>query len=464
MKTFKSLLLAVLSALFIVSCSSSEPAVLTGKVDVEGLDAMQVVYSFNGSTFLIRYAEIVPEEDGTYRFELQLPKESLDVDIYVNNDIFGAHLVTGTTTTVNIRSNEDGTIEAAFEGENAELSNVYNCYTRAYDIMKYFAMDPAESKTFAEYRAIADAEYEALKPVISALTNPADREYYTRLSEGSYDWTKIRIMMDEAFEINKKISEYEEYNELVDKVDPNDPINVETEMLSNWFGREIARTGYEESSTEAYLAAMDIADEKITEPRCREMLAAYLGYSYFLMGSQDGQTDRFWERFKVFAKDYPEIIAQYESQANAEVLVVDGGEVPYSPVMTDPDGKQVNLSDLKGKFTYIDIWATWCGPCRKEIPHLEKVVEHFKGNDNVLFLSISVDNDHDAWLKMITEDQPAWPQYILSREESDKFMTAWGISGIPRFIMLDKDGRIFSGDAIRPSDPAIIETIEAQIK
>ncbi len=464
MKTLKLTVLAVLSALFFVSCASDKPAVLTGKIDVEELESMQVAYSFNGSTFLINYAEVVPDADGNYRFELTLPNKSLDVDIYVNNDIFGAHLVAGTTTVANITSKEDGTIEASFEGDNTELSNVYNSYTRAYDIMKYFALDPSESKTIAEYRAIADYEYEALKPVIAALKSPADREYYTRLSEGSYDWTKIRIMMDETELNNKHISEYEEYHLLVDKVDPNDPINVETEMLSNWYRREVQRTGLDEYSTDAYMAGMDLIEEKVTNPRCREMLTASMAYSYFLMGSQDGQTDRFWERFVVFAKDYPAIIAQYEAQAHAEVLVVDGGEVPYSPVMADPDGKEINLSDLNGKFTYIDIWATWCGPCRKEIPHLEKVVEHFAGNDKVQFISISVDNDHDAWLEMITEDKPAWPQYILSREESDKFMTAWGISGIPRFIMLDKDGLIFSGDAIRPSDPDIIATIEAQIQ
>ncbi len=464
MKTLKSTLLAVLSAMFLISCSSNEPAVLTGKIDVKDLDAMQVAYSFNGSTFLIQYAEVVPEEDGTYRFELSLPEKSLDVDIYVNDDIFGAHLVAGTTTVANIITNEDGTVEAVFEGENAGLSNVYNCYTRAYDIMKYFALDPSESLTIAEYRAIADKEYEALKPVIAALENDRDREYYTRLSEGSYAWTKIRIMMDEAYEINRKISEYEEYNELVDQIDPNDPINVDTDMLATWCGRELARTGYEENSTDAYLAVMDLVEEKITNPRCREMLAAYVGYSSFFMGTSDGDNERLWERFKEFAKDYPEIIARYEHMATAEVKVLDGGEVPYSPVMTDPEGKNINLSELKGKFTYIDVWATWCGPCRKEIPYFEKVVEHFKGNENIQFISISVDEDHEAWKQLIAEDKPAWPQFVLSKEESNAFMSAWGISGIPRFIMLDKDGRIFSADATRPSDPATIATIESQIQ
>ncbi len=138
-------------------------------------------------------------------------------------------------------------------------------------------------------------------------------------------------------------------------------------------------------------------------------------------------------------------------------------DVPYSPVLTAPDGTTCNLADLKGKVTYIDIWATWCGPCCNEIPYLEKVVEQFKGNDKIAFVSISVDANKEAWQKKLAADKPEWAQYILSKEEQKKFLTAWGIRGIPRFILLDKDGKVINDNCIRPSDPKLVELLKENL-
>ena len=82
----------------------------------------------------------------------------------------------------------------------------------------------------------------------------------------------------------------------------------------------------------------------------------------------------------------------------------------------------------------------------------------------MLVISISTDEDRDKWLQKIRKDKPAWPQYILEGEENRRFLEGWGIGGIPRFIMLTPDGRIFSADAMRPSDERIVETIEAQLR
>ena len=132
--------------------------------------------------------------------------------------------------------------------------------------------------------------------------------------------------------------------------------------------------------------------------------------------------------------------------------------------LTAPDGTECRLSDLFGKFLYIDVWATWCGPCCAEIPNLEKVAAHFKGNDKVQVVSISIDANRKAWLAKLEKDQPEWAQYILTPEEAAAFQRAWGINGIPRFLMIDKEGKIFNADAPRPSSEGIIETIEEQLK
>ena len=68
----------------------------------------------------------------------------------------------------------------------------------------------------------------------------------------------------------------------------------------------------------------------------------------------------------------------------------------------DINGKEVSLSDLKGKYVYIDVWATWCGPCQYELPHLKELEKKMHGK-KIVFVSISCDKDKAAWEKMVKE-------------------------------------------------------------
>ena len=95
---------------------------------------------------------------------------------------------------------------------------------------------------------------------------------------------------------------------------------------------------------------------------------------------------------------------------------------------------------------------------------MAQLVERFKGNDKVQFISISVDENVDAWKKMIEADKPAWAQYNIHGAVNAQFSKDWGITGIPRFIMINPDGTIFSPDATRPSDDETAKTIDAQTK
>lgn len=136
--------------------------------------------------------------------------------------------------------------------------------------------------------------------------------------------------------------------------------------------------------------------------------------------------------------------------------VNNGDAVPTDPTLIAPDGSKCKLSDLLGKsLVYIDIWATWCGPCCREIPFMDKLVERFKNNGDITFISISRDDNRQAWLKKLERDNPAWPQYIFEKSSGDEFMNAMSIAGIPRFLLIGRDGRFISTDAERPSNKDI---------
>jgi len=116
-------------------------------------------------------------------------------------------------------------------------------------------------------------------------------------------------------------------------------------------------------------------------------------------------------------------------------------------------GGTTSLDDLKGKYIYVDVWATWCGPCKAEIPSLKKIEKkyHIK---NINFVSISVDKlkDHDKWEKMVKEKELQGIQLFADDDWNSDFVKEYLILGIPRFILIDPNGKIVNSNAPRPSD------------
>lgn len=123
---------------------------------------------------------------------------------------------------------------------------------------------------------------------------------------------------------------------------------------------------------------------------------------------------------------------------------------------TDLNDKKVSLSDFKGKVVVVDVWATWCGPCKKEIPALKAMEEAYHDKD-VVFLSISVDNlkDKQKWIDYVKKEELKGVQLFGGKGWESDVATFYGIKGIPRFMVYGKDGKIVTNDAPRPSDPAL---------
>lgn len=125
-------------------------------------------------------------------------------------------------------------------------------------------------------------------------------------------------------------------------------------------------------------------------------------------------------------------------------------------------GGTTSLSDLKGKYAYIDVWATWCGPCIREIPSLKEVEKDYAGK-NIQIVSISIDEpkDYEKWKQMINEKSLGGLQLMADNNWNSKFVKDYAILGIPRFILIDPEGKIVSADAPRPSDPELRKMLDA---
>lgn len=157
----------------------------------------------------------------------------------------------------------------------------------------------------------------------------------------------------------------------------------------------------------------------------------------------------------------PKIKESLTTNYNNTIAVGPGKPSPTFNYENQKGGK-TSLESLKGKYVYIDVWATWCEPCRQEIPSLKKVEEQFQGK-NIVFVSISIDNtkDREKWSKLINEKQLGGIQLLADNEWKSQFIREYIITGIPRFILIDTNGNIVNANAPNPSNRKLIELLNS---
>jgi thiol-disulfide isomerase/thioredoxin len=148
----------------------------------------------------------------------------------------------------------------------------------------------------------------------------------------------------------------------------------------------------------------------------------------------------------------------FEDKNYVATKLAKGVESPKFSNFENFEGGETSLDDLKGKYVYIDVWATWCQPCKNEIPFLQKVEKQFH-DKKIEFVSISTDKQEDyfEWKEMVEEKNLGGTQ--LYAGDNKEFFTAYKVNSIPRFILIDPEGKIVDANAPRPSDPKLVELL-----
>lgn len=136
-----------------------------------------------------------------------------------------------------------------------------------------------------------------------------------------------------------------------------------------------------------------------------------------------------------------------------------GGQPAVDVAVTDLEGVKKMLSDYKGRPMYVDVWATWCGPCIMQAPHFRSLADEYPDVD---FIALSVDDTVDIWKKYIeTKDNGRVVELWAEPDMRKK----WDITGIPRFLLIDKDFNIITTDAPRPtSREEIVRLLDDLVK
>ncbi len=226
------------------------------------------------------------------------------------------------------------------------------------------------------------------------------------------------------------------------------------QVLRNWMlilgDKKLKETGH---SLDKLRCELDYIKKNILDEKIREYLVDVSMSDYIKYFGVDG-IDEFLPEYDRMVQD-EKMKTNFHKSYSRYVSLQPGKKAPFFSLF-DINGNKVNLSDWLGNYVYIDVWATWCGPCCRELPKFHKLEERFK-NEAIRFVSISIDADENAWRNKIEKDKLGGIQLRVTN--NDSFSLDYKISLIPRFILIDKKGRIINSKMTPPSDPKTLEML-----
>jgi len=133
---------------------------------------------------------------------------------------------------------------------------------------------------------------------------------------------------------------------------------------------------------------------------------------------------------------------QQQVQEQAAGSLTTGAPAPEIKLNT-PEGKELSLSSLKGKYVLIDFWASWCGPCRRENPNVLQLYNKYK-KKNFEILSVSLDSDKAKWTAAIQQDQMNGLHVSDLEKWNSVAARDYGVSSIPFTVLVDPDGNVIA--------------------
>jgi thiol-disulfide isomerase/thioredoxin len=183
-------------------------------------------------------------------------------------------------------------------------------------------------------------------------------------------------------------------------------------------------------------------DESCDEFKSALALDPKLAAVHYAMGvslAHLHQDDAARGEFKTFLQDDRDNMTVHE-RAERYVDRIDLARSTMAPPFSivTLDGQHLSLDSLAGKVVLIDFWATWCGPCREALPHIQKIVHKFEGQPLVV-LSISLDDKEDKWKDFVAKNQMTWMQY-RDGGFGGRVAKQFGVNAIPATFTIDADG------------------------
>lgn len=452
-----------------LACSTAEKDITRVELVIEnaGIEEAELGYT---TDFILRSREnlTAAEQEGRFVFEIKLDKPVM-ATITAGSQRMNVYLEPGKDLTV-VFDMEDVSGSLKFEGALASENQLLRTY--AQDIEPAFG----RQVVFEKFREAQPEEFAAfameMKETSLSFLHDFAGENPLSASFEKYFETDIRY---QAYANMLNYPMYHaHYNQLAEA--PQMP------------------EGYYEFTKDA----LDISEEQLQVPSCVNFVSAYSQY-YMTQHGKDMPEDlsypdrmmwaaenAFEGKARAFAVasaitiqfnhgDFSRAVEASEafkaenswqylndvlttSHSNA-LRVAPGSEAPDF-TLVDINGEEVSLSDFRDKVVYLDFWASWCGPCMREVPHAKELKKRFEGEENLVFLYVSVDEDEQAWRRTV-EQHNIQGVHLNVPGMRHEIAQSYNVQGVPSFFIIDKDGVIHNNNPSRPSGSTIDEELRA---
>jgi thiol-disulfide isomerase/thioredoxin len=251
------------------------------------------------------------------------------------------------------------------------------------------------------------------------------------------------------------------------------PIGPNEAKLNQEITDVLARSKNEKLKTEAYFAraqaglfksrqtgTLDLAGvEEFLQKAPKDPRAAQLLYMATVVSRDEKAKTSLEDRL---LKDFPD--SQFAGDLKGARRQRDALGKPFELEFTDAiSGSNVSIKNLKGKVVVIDFWATWCGPCVKEMPHMKELYAKYH-DQGVEFIGVSLDQSKedgglDSLKNFVKQNGIRWPQYYQGKYWDSEFSRSWGILAIPAVFVVDTEGKLYSVQARGKLDKMIPELL-----
>ncbi|TVR88626.1 MAG: AhpC/TSA family protein [Saprospirales bacterium] len=464
MKSFLSQsLVAIALLMFFGSCQEAEKKekipeiIITGQI--KGLNEEEISVSLfdilmEGST----------DEAGNFELRFEYPEPAY---FFVGDGRSGMDLFLSPGDSIHIELDRDNFPESFTATGDRSLENNYLVRQKAmiaeqHELNKFMSLFEREKEDY--FDAIAKAE-KALNQGLDSLKKTGDIHPLFAQLERAYPTYRIALLnnmypryhmhiqgIEDEEDLDFPKEEVEEELMSLDNSNPDFLVlpvfrNVLSSQMYRTFENELPEELYDGTAAEVIGAELDQIANFFDNPK----IAEYLTFDYIktlVVHRGPGSINQFYDRFmeEVEKREYADIL---EGEMAKWEDLQPGNSVPDFE-FEDINGNDVRLSLLNGRLIYIDVWATWCGPCLREHPYWEDLVKEFEGED-VAFLAISIDNTKDPWQEMVNDKSLSGHHWFAENAWNSEFASHFLVNSIPRFILLDRDGNILEPSAERPS-------------
>lgn len=438
-------------ALTTMAANAQETAHLSGTI--KGLDGGDmIVMRYVNDTRLTDTLKV--KADGTFSAEINVGQPLVAYIMADKQEVFKKlFLENGMKATINAsivkdKGNKEApyTLKLDYQGDNSDCYEFENT-NDDFEYGNRWTWEWLETHSFRQYRTEYLAYADSLKAECCKMKSMA----YKRMKIKEIDDMLFPTLSRYAW--RKNYTHDAEFTTWMLSYDHDDPANIELAWrYLRWYKIEHPMAEGETYFTQIKNA---FANQDVRNILADEIFAQ-------LMENAPEDMDELFADYKTTSTD-PEGLKRSEQIYN-HYRKMQKGMPAVDFTFYDAKGKKYSLKDFRGKALYIDVWATWCGPCCVEIPHMAKLVKSFKGDKRINLISISFDENEKKWLDKVAADKPQWGQYRCPDNFASALCREYGINAIPRFLMFDAEGNIISLNAPRPSESDTEEWIRTNLR